>query len=61
MKKLLIVALILALAFCLGACKRKTPAEEALEKMKDIEITVDEKTVQEVQQGIDQAKQDLGH
>lgn len=52
MKKLLIVILLFSLILSLGACKQKTPAEKAWESLKDIEITTDQKTVQEVQQGL---------
>lgn len=51
MKKLLFIALILALILSLAGCKRQTAAEKAWEQMKDIQITADQKTVQEVEQG----------
>lgn len=51
MKKLFALIMLLGALLCLTGCQ--SPAEKAYSKMKNTKITVDQSTVDQVQQGID--------
>jgi len=55
MKKALVLLLLCALICALVGCS-KTPAEKAFEQMQNTKVTVDQETVNQVQQGIEQGK-----
>ena len=51
MKKLIFLILCLGALLCLSGCQ--SPAEKAYNQMKNTKITVDQATVDQVQQGMD--------
>ena len=55
-KSTLLLALILIAALILTSCARKSKLEQLVEDTAKIKITVDQETVQQIQEGIDSTK-----